>query len=94
MLLDGPPATAQAISASASPLLMEVNVAMNEVLLCIGAAALLLLRLRVAHSRRQLDRAYAQALSQNVRRARWAACKVLAVAVLVIAVRVWLGTHA
>ena len=94
MLLDGSPAPAQAISASASPLLLEVNVAVNEVLLCAGVVALLLLRQRVARHRRQLDRAYAQALAQAARHAKWAACKAVAVAVLVIAAWTWLGAHA
>lgn len=95
MLLDGSAGNgAEPPSQMHSSLLREATVKVNEVLLCAGAVALLALRLRATRRKRQLDRAYAEALSQVARRGKWAVRKAFVVAVLIAAARIWLGAHA
>jgi hypothetical protein len=65
----------------------------DGVLVCAGIAVLLTLRLRTAHHRRQLDRAYAQALTRAARQAKWSAFKVLLVVALIAVIWVWLRAH-
>jgi len=66
----------------------------DGVLLCAGVAVLFVLRLRASHRRRQLDRAYAQALSELAGRAKWAGFKALVIVVLIAMVLLWVKAHA
>lgn len=75
-------------------LLREVNVTVDGVLLCAGVAVLFVLRLRASHRKRQLDRAYAQALSELASRAKWSLFKALVIAVLIAVVLLWIKSHA
>ena len=67
---------------------------MDAVLAVVGVMVVLVLRMRAQHRKHQLDRAYARALSDLAKRAKWSAFKVLVATALIAAVLLSLGAHA
>jgi hypothetical protein len=82
-----------AIAASAFITAQGGDRQMDGVLVFAGVAVLLTLRLRTAHRRRQLDRAYAEALSRAARQAKLSTFKVVLAVVLIAAIWLWLRAH-
>ena len=77
-----------------SSLLREVNVTVAGVLVCIGVVVLLALKLGANRRKRELDRAYAQALSDLAKRAKWSGFKALVIVALIAVVLLWTKAHA
>jgi ABC-type transport system involved in cytochrome c biogenesis permease subunit len=77
-----------------SPLLREVNVTMAGVLMGIGIVALFVLKRRASVRKHTLDRAYAQAMSDLAKRAKWSGFKALVIAVLIAVILLRVTAHA
>ena len=67
---------------------------MAGVLGFIGVVVLLVLKLGANRRKRELDRAYAQALSDLAKRARWSGLKALVIVALIAVVLLWIKAHA
>ena len=67
---------------------------MDAVLAVVGVVVVLVLRMRALSRKHQLDRAYARALSDLAKHAKWSAFKALVAAALIIVVLLSLGAHA
>jgi Na+/H+ antiporter NhaC len=77
-----------------SSLLREVNVTVAGVLVFIGVVVLFVLKLSASRRKRELDRAYAQALSDLAKRAKWSGFRFLVIVALIAVVLLWIKAHA
>ena len=77
-----------------SSLLREVNVTVDGVLVCVGVLVLLALKLSANRRKRELDRAYAQAMSDLAKRAKWSGFKALVIVALIAVILLWVTAHA
>ena len=67
---------------------------MVGVLVFIGVVVLLVLKLSASRRKCELDRAYAQALSDLAKRAKWSSFKALVIVALIAVVLLWVTAHA